>query len=120
MDDQTKALSSSVAAARSIVTFTKRTLGAISDRQRALLSQDSHEVIGALLSARNIDPKTLYLDLLPHRDSVLRSIAARRAGARGDTQFAAELDELRRRYVAAVLGAGPDTAERVKALAASI
>jgi len=72
------------------------------------------------LSTRNIDPKTLYLDLLPHRDSVLRSIAARRAGARGDTQFSVELDELRRRYVAAVLGAGPDTAERVKALAASI
>jgi CHAT domain-containing protein len=77
-------------------------------------------VIGALLSARNIDPDTLYRDLLPHRDSVLRSIAARRASVRGNTQFAAELDELRRRYVAAVLGRGPDTAERVKSLAASI
>ena len=118
--DDEVAKQQSLAASRSIVVFSQRTFGAISDRQRALLSQDSHEVIGALLSARNIDPKVLYLDLLPHRDSVLRSIAARRAGARGNAQFAAELDELRRRYLAAVLGRGSDTAERVKSLAASI
>jgi len=110
----------SLAASRSIVLFSQRTFGAISDRQRALLSQDSREVIGALLSVPNIDPKTLYLDLLPHRDSVLRSIAAQRSGARGNAQFEAKLDELRRRYLAAVLGSGPDTAERVRSLAASI
>jgi len=118
--DDAVAKQQSLEASRSIVVFSQRTFGAISDRQRALLSQDSHEVIGALLSTRNIDPKLLYLDLLPHRDSVLRSIAARRSGARGNAQFAAELDELRRRYLAAVLGRGADTAARVKALAASI
>jgi CHAT domain-containing protein len=117
-DDVAKA--QSLAASRSILVFSQRTFGAISDRQRALLSQDSHEVIGALLSVRNIDPKILYLNLLPHRDSVLRSIVARRASVRGNDQFAAELDELRRRYVAAVLSRGPGTAERVKSLAASI
>ena len=118
--DDAVAVQQSLAASRSIVVFLQRTFGAISDRQRALLSQDSHEVIGALLSAKNIDPKMLFLDLLPHRDSVLRSIAARRAGARGNAQPTAELDELRRRYLAAVLGRGSDTAQRVKSLAASI
>ncbi len=118
--DDAAAVAHAQAASRSIVVFSQRTFGAISDRQRALLSQDSHEVLGALLSTRGIDAETLYLDLLPHRDSVLRSTAARRAGSRGKVQFAAELDELRRRYVAAVLGSGPGTAERVKALAASI
>ncbi len=118
--DDEVAVQQSTAASRSMLVFLQRTFGAISDRQRALLSQDSREVIGALLSARNIDPKLLYLDLLPHRDSVLRSIAARRAGARGNAQFSAELDDLRRRYLAAVLGSGSDTAERVKKLAAEI
>ncbi len=118
--DDAVASEQSTQASRSILVFSQRTFGAISDRQRALLSQDSHEVIGALLSVRDSDPKILFLDLLPHRDSVLRSIAARRAVARSDAQFAPELDELRRRYVAAVLGRGPDTAERVKSLAASI
>jgi CHAT domain-containing protein len=118
--DDRVAKEQSIEASRSLLVFSQRAFGAISDRQRALLSQDSHEVIGALLSVRSIDPKALYLDLLPHRDSVLRSIAARRAGARGNAQFSGELDELRRRYVAAVLGGGPDTAQRVKSLAASI
>ncbi|HXV37371.1 MAG TPA: CHAT domain-containing protein [Myxococcota bacterium] len=118
--DDAAAREQSTQASRSLLVFSQRTFGAISDRQRALLSQDSREVIGALLSARDSEAKTLFLDLLPHRDSVLRSIAARRAGARGDAQFSAELDELRRRYVAAVLGRGPDTAKRVEALAASI
>jgi len=118
--DDAAAVKHSQAASRSIVVFSQRTFGAISDRQRTLLSQDSREVLGALLSAHGIDPKTLYLDLLPHRDSVLRSIAARRAGAPGHAQFAVELEDLRRRYVAAVLGQGPGTAERVKSLAASI
>ncbi len=120
MGDQTTALSSAVAAARSIVTFTQRTLGAISDRQRALLSQDSNQVIGALLSVSDVDAKDLFVALLPHRDSVLRSIAARRASERGDGRFATELTELRKRYVAAVLGHGPDTAQRVQALAQAI
>jgi len=110
----------SQAASRALVVFSQRTFGALSDRQRALLSQDSREVIGALLSVRDVDPKQLYLDLLPHRDSVLRSIAARRAGARGNAPVATELDALRRRYLAAALGGGPDTAERVKSLAALI
>ena len=52
--DDAVATQQSLAASRSIVIFSQRTFGAISDRQRALLSQDSHEVIGALLSAKNI------------------------------------------------------------------
>ena len=120
MGDQATALASAVAAARSIETFTQRTFGAISDRQRALLSQDSQQVIGALLSVPDVDAKDLFVALLPHRDSVLRSIAARRANESGGSQFATELSELRKRYVAAVLGRGPDTAERVRSLAQAI
>ncbi len=114
------ALKQAVEAARSIVLFSQRTFGAISDRQRALLSQDSQHVIGALLSVPDVDARDLFVALLPHRDSVLRSIAARRANERGGTRFASELDELRRRYVAAVLGQGPETAERVNSLAQAI
>jgi len=120
MGDQKTALSEAAAAARSIATFTQRTFGAISDRQRALLSQDSQQVIGALLSVDDVDAKDLFVALLPHRDSVLRSIAARRAAEHGDAKFATELTELRKRYVAAVLGRGPDTAERVQSLAQAI
>ncbi|MGE4605160.1 MAG: CHAT domain-containing protein, partial [Myxococcota bacterium] len=100
--------------------FTQRTFGAISDRQRALLSQDSQQVIGALLSVTDVDPGDLFVALLPHRDSVLRSIAARRSNESGDIRFSSELTELRKRYVAAVLGRGPDTAERVRSLAQAI
>jgi CHAT domain-containing protein len=118
--DHATALNQVVIAARSIVVFSQRTFGAISDRQRALLSQDSHKVIGALLSVPDVDARDLFVALLPHRDSVLRSIAARRASERGGARFATELDELRRRYVAAVLSQGPDTAERVRSLAQAI
>jgi CHAT domain-containing protein len=118
--DYATALNQVVAAARSMVVFSQRTFGAISDRQRALLSQDSHKVIGALLSIPDVDARDLFVALLPHRDSVLRSIAARRTSERGDPRFATELDELRKRYVAAVLGRGPDTAQRVKSLAQAI
>jgi hypothetical protein len=70
-------------ASRAVAVHTRRTYGAISDRQRALLVQDAQEVAGALLSAPAADPREIYLSLLPHRDSVLRSIAATRAAARG-------------------------------------
>lgn len=120
LGDNSGALRSAVAASTAILTFSQRTFGAISDRQRALLSQDSQRVIGALLSVPDVDARDLFVALLPHRDSVLRSIAARRAAGRGDAKFANELTELRKRYVAAVLGQGPDTAERVRALAQAI
>jgi CHAT domain-containing protein len=53
---------------------------------------------------------------------VLRSIAASRAAARGGEggEFLRELASLRARYVAAVHGQGPDTAERAKQLARKI
>ena len=89
-------------------------------RQSALLSPARTHVIGALLSVPDVDARDLFVALLPHRDSVLRSIAARRANERGSSRFASELDELRRRYVAAVLGQGPETAERVNSLAQAI
>jgi tetratricopeptide (TPR) repeat protein len=109
-------------ASRSIAVYTERTFGAISDRQRSILARDSLDVLGALLSAPPGDSRELYVSMLPHRDSVLRSIAASRAAARGGAggAFLNELAELRRRYVAAVHGQGPETAERVKLLARQI
>ncbi len=119
--DPKTALSQALQASEALALFTKRTFGAISDRQRALLAQDSQDVIGALLSVEGAPPRELYVSLLPHRDSVLRSIAASRAAAReGHGAYTGQLEQLRRRYVATVLGRGPDTAERVKEIASAI
>jgi len=109
-------------ASRSIAVYTRRTFGAISDRQRSILARDSQDVLGAILSAPAGDTREAYVSMLPHRDSVLRSIAASRAAARGSGggEFMNELAELRSRYVAAIHGQGPETAERVKLLARQI
>jgi len=99
-------------ASEALARYTRRTFGAISDRQRALLAEDAQEVIGVLLSIDSAPPRELFLALLPHRDSVLRSsVAGRSAGSANP-----ELDALRRRYVAAVLGSGPGATQRVKEL----
>jgi CHAT domain-containing protein len=105
-------------ASREIARYTRRTFGAISDRQRALLADDAEDVIGALLSAEGAPPRDVLLELLPHRDAVLRSIAAARRSTRGAS--GGELAELRRRYVAAVVGAGADAARRARELADEI
>jgi CHAT domain-containing protein/predicted negative regulator of RcsB-dependent stress response len=114
--DDAAAFEQAVQASGALASYTRHTFGAISDRQRALLAEDSHDVIGALLSAERAPPRELFVALLPHRDSVLRSIAATHAASAGG----GELGQLRRRYVAAVLGRGPDAAGRIKELAARI
>jgi CHAT domain-containing protein len=120
--DRETALRESLEASRAIAVHTRRTFGAISDRQRSILARDSQDVLGALLSVPDAPPKDLFVSMLPHRDSVLRSIAAGRAAARGGEggEFLRELADLRKRYVAAIHGQGPDTAERVKLLARKI
>ena len=109
-------------ASHDFAAYTRRTFGAISDRQRALLSSDSHDVLGTLFSIPEADDRALFVAMLPHRDSVLRSIAARRtAGSkRGNSANARKLDALRARYLAAVLGAGPRAGARARELARSI
>ena len=109
-------------ASRGIAVHTRRTFGAISDRQRALLADDAHGVVGALLSAPGADPRALFVSLLPHRDSVLRSIAASRAAAQAGEgrEYLQELNKARRRYVAAIHGQGPETAQRAEAIAREI
>jgi CHAT domain-containing protein/predicted negative regulator of RcsB-dependent stress response len=120
--DGATAFREAVEASRAIAVHTRRTFGAISDRQRSLLARDSLDVLGALLSAPGAPPRDLFISMLPHRDSVLRSIAATRAAARGGEggEFLRELVDLRTRYVAAIHGQGPDTAERAKLLARKI
>jgi len=105
------------AASEALARYTRHTFGAVSDRQRALLGEDAENVVGALLSAENAPAKDLFLALLPHRDAVLRSIAASRAAGRDG---GGELASLRRRYVATVIGEGPDAARSAKELAAEI
>ncbi|MBW1686290.1 MAG: CHAT domain-containing protein, partial [Deltaproteobacteria bacterium] len=114
--DDAAAFEQAAEASRALASYTRHTFGAISDRQRALLAEDSHDVIGALLSVESAPPRELFIALLPHRDSVLRSIAATHAASSGG----GELARLRRRYVAAVLGRGPDAGGRVNELAARI
>lgn len=116
MGDDARAFQQAREASRALARYTRHTFGAISDRQRALLAEDAEEVVGALLSVESAPPRELFLALLPHRDAVLRSIAAGRAAGGGGGELAA----LRQRYVAAVLGAGPNAAKRVKKLAAQI
>jgi CHAT domain-containing protein len=120
--DGATAFREAVEASRAIAVHTRRTFGAISDRQRSLLARDSQDVLGALLSAPGAPPRDLFISMLPHRDSVLRSIAATHAAARGGAggEFLRELADLRARYIAASHGQGPDTAERAKLLARKI
>jgi CHAT domain-containing protein/tetratricopeptide (TPR) repeat protein len=108
---RTAALEASTALAR----YTRHTFGAISDRQRSLLAENAQDVVGALLSASSAAPREIFVALLPHRDSVLRSVAAGRAVSSGG-----ELSELRRRYVAAVLGRDSEAPKRTAKLAARI
>jgi CHAT domain-containing protein/tetratricopeptide (TPR) repeat protein len=122
--DDARALAEAVAASQAMAGYTRRTFGALSERQRTLLSLDSRQVVGLLLSVPAAAPRDLFVALLPHRDSVLRSVSATRAAARdlgGDgSAFGRELASLRQRYVEAVLGQGPDAAERVKELESRI
>lgn len=111
-------------AARVFDLHLQRSFGAISDRQRILLAADAAEVVGALLSANRNDPRAAYVSLIPQRDSVLRSIAVTRARQRervpaGDRSLG-ELEQLRTRYVAAVLSASQDAGVRGRALAQAI
>ncbi len=118
--DASGAQSLASAALASLHRHARRAFGALSDRQRALLVEDARESIGALLSARG-KPDETYLALLPHRDSVLRSVAASRASARArdrrTREALAELESLRERYSALVLGASA-TPDELAALAA--
>jgi CHAT domain-containing protein len=102
----------------------KRSFGAMTGRQRTLLARQSQEVVGALLSAQGGSARETYQALLPHRDSVLRSIAAGQALARGrDRETRAILGALIRKresYVASVLGSSPEMAERATRLASEI
>jgi CHAT domain-containing protein/tetratricopeptide (TPR) repeat protein len=122
LGDDATALREAEEASRAIAVYTRRTFGAISDRQRSLLTRDSQDVLGALLSVPNAPAKPLFVSMLPHRDSVLRSIAASRAAARGAKggEFLGQLADLRARYVAAMHGQGPGTAARAKKLAKQI
>ncbi|MDJ0850367.1 MAG: CHAT domain-containing tetratricopeptide repeat protein [Myxococcota bacterium] len=110
--DQATALSQAVEASRALTSYTRHTFGAISDRQRSILAENADAVIAALLSVEQAPAREIFVALLPHRDSVLRSVAAGRAGGQGG-----ELAALRRRYMAAVLGTGADAASRSRELA---
>jgi CHAT domain-containing protein len=102
----------------------RRTFGAMTGRQRTLLARQSQEVVGALLSAPGGSARQTYQAMLPHRDSVLRSIAAGQAIARErDPRTRAILDALIRKresYVASVLGGSPEQAARAARLASEI
>ena len=110
--DEATALRQAVEASRALASYTRHTFGAISDRQRSILAENADAVVAALLSVEQAPPREIFLALLPHRDSVLRSVAAGRPGG-----ASGELDALRRRYVAAVLGTGADAARRSRGLA---
>jgi CHAT domain-containing protein len=122
--DAERARAEGIEAARVIALHVKRSFGAMTGRQRTLLARQSLEVVGALLSAPGGSARETYQVLLPHRDSVLRSIAASQAVARErDPEARAILAELirkRERYVASVLGETPEMAKRAAKLAAEI
>jgi CHAT domain-containing protein len=90
----------------------------MAERERGFLAEDSLDVVGALLSVPAAPARETWAALLPHRDSVLRSLAASRAAARerdpGSAALLAELEEERHRYVAAVLAGTPDSAARAR------
>jgi CHAT domain-containing protein/predicted negative regulator of RcsB-dependent stress response len=111
-------------AGRRIAQHIQRSFGAMAERERGFLAQDSLEVVGALLSVPEARPRETWVALLPHRDSVLRSLAASRAAVRGHgaetDALLAELEAERHRYVAAVLAATPDSASRAREIAKRI
>ncbi len=122
--DAKRARAEGLEAARVVALHVKRSFGAMTGRQRTLLARQSLEVVGALLSAPGGPARETYQALIPHRDSVLRSIAASQAVARErDPEARAILSELirkRERYVASVLGETPEMAKRAAKLAAEI
>lgn len=111
-------------AARVFELHLQRSFGAMPDRQRVLLAADSADVVGALLSANLETVRDAYVAIIPQRDSVLRSIAATRARERDrpdrESESLLELQQLRARYVAAVLSASEDAGERSRELARAI
>jgi CHAT domain-containing protein len=114
----------SQAAGSRIAQHIQRSFGAMAERERGFLAQDSQEVVGALLSVPAASPRETWTALLPHRDSVLRSLAASRAAVRGhgpeSDALLAALEEERHRYVAAVLAGTPDSAARAREIAQRI
>jgi len=122
--DGETARTEAIKAARITALHVRRSFGAMTGRQRTLLARQSREVVGALLSAQESSAPETYQALLPHRDSVLRSIAASQAIARErDPEMRATLAALtrkRERYVASVLEGSPGMAERATRLAAEI
>jgi CHAT domain-containing protein len=111
-------------AGRSVALHLERSFGAMTERQRQVFARDSLEVVGTLLSAPRASTTETYLATLPHRDSVLRSIASSRAAELDDDsktqKIRAELKSKRRRYVAAVLGGTAEFAQRAADLAREI
>jgi CHAT domain-containing protein/tetratricopeptide (TPR) repeat protein len=122
--DAAMARAEGMEAARVVTLHVNRSFGAMTGRQRTLLARQSLEVVGALLSTPGGSARETYQTLLPHRDSVLRSIAASQAVARErDPETRAILAALIRKresYVASVLGETPEMAERAAKLAAEI
>jgi CHAT domain-containing protein len=110
--DGAAALRAALEAARALASYTRHTFGAVSDRQRTLLAENAQAVVGALLSVEEAPAREIFVALLPHRDSVLRSAAAARAAQGGG----GELAELRRRYAAAVLAQGSGAAAHAREL----
>lgn len=111
-------------AGRVVALHLQRSFGAMTERQRQVFARDSLEVVGTLLSAPRASTTETYLATLPHRDSVLRSIASSRAAEFEDDsktrQIRSELKRKRRRYVTAVLGGTAEFAQRAVDLAREI
>ncbi len=124
LGDATRAWSQASRAAHIVGKHVRRSFGAMSDRQRVAAAQDTSKVVGTALSVPGVAARDTYLAILPHRDSVLRSIAAGRASDRErDAPTRAILEKLaglREGYAAAVLGATPELAARAQELAAEI
>jgi CHAT domain-containing protein len=120
--DGARGFREAVEASNAIAVHTRRTFGAITDRQRAALSQDAQDVIGALLSApeSKAPARDLFVALLPHRDSALRSVAASHESRKKKSGQQGELRALRERYVAALTSQVPGAAQRAATLAREI
>jgi CHAT domain-containing protein len=122
--DSARAWREATEAARVVSLHARRSFGALSDRQRTALADDSAKVVGALLSVEGVPGKELFAALLPHRDTVLRSVAAASAAARGADpkarEVAAALAAARERYAAAAVGDTPELASEAAQLARDI
>ena len=112
-DDKT-AVAEALEAARVLELHLRHSLGALTDRQRMGLAEQSQEVVGALLSVPGAPARQVYAALLPQRDSALRSSAAAQALLRkqgGPTRAALDqLMRLRERYAASVAANSPEAA----------